>query len=560
MAPLVYRLVRLLFKLSANAFYAIEVEGLENIPPDGCPTILCPNHSNSLTDPVCLLSSIPSKKRDLVRMTAKDTFWRGNDLFSLLIRGVGTVPIKRSKDYNYAKVDNSESFERLIESLEQGNCICMFPEGISRYNSQVAPFKPGVALIASETLTRNKDREDFSINLLTVSIVYTHREKFRSNVLVKFNSPIVLTPKHQSLLKIETENGKRISSEQAIRELTSAMEELVRSNTLDAPNWQTLRIAHTARKLYSGHLGTRISLAEYVRLTKDFINALDKVKVKIESNSESDNSENDSSDDSNDIENGEEKDIIVERIDSGNLLQVYNDEKEKEKEKVVNIDINLLARDLNVYQDLLDSIGIKDYRFSYPKPLSKLNLTGRIFFRIIGTMILGTLAFPGWILWAPVFIAGKYKEYQIRKLPLEDNFDEITQYKIIIALIFLIPIYLFFLFMTFPFIMVTSWLMPLIMWLTIRWTEDFFQAFRSCLSLTKLLSLPEEEYNKIKSVREDIKRRVQILAVNELGLPDNPENLITKSRPRGMGYFSIKRRRKKDYNEVLRLWDVSSYD
>ncbi|CAG8436162.1 9489_t:CDS:2 [Diversispora eburnea] len=548
MAPLVYRLVRLLFKLSANAFYAIEVEGLENIPPDGCPTILCPNHSNSLTDPVCLLSSIPSKKRDLVRMTAKDTFWRGNDLFSLLIRGVGTVPIKRSKDYNYAKVDNSESLERLIE---QGNCICMFPEGISRYNSQVAPFKPGVA-----------HREDFSINLLTVSIVYTHREKFRSNVLVKFNSPIVLTPKHQSLLKIETENGKRISSEQAIRELTSAMEELVRSNTLDAPNWQTLRIAHTARKLYSGHLGTRISLAEYVRLTKDFINALDKAKVKIESNSESDNSENDSNDDStgnlNDIENAEEKDIIVERIDSGDLLQVYNEEKEKEK--VENIDINLLARDLTVYQDLLDSIGIKDYRFSYPKPLSTLNLTGRIFFRIIGTIILATLAFPGWILWAPVFIAGKYKEYQIRKLPLEDNFDEITQYKIIIALIFLIPIYIFFLFMTFPFIMVTSWLMPLIMWLTIRWTEDFFQAFRSCLSLTKLLFLPEEEYDKIKSVREDIRKRVQILAVNELGLPDNPEKLITKSRPRGMGYFSIKRRRKKDYNEVLRLWDVSSYD
>lgn len=111
--------------------------------------------------------------------------------------------------------------------------------------------------------------------------------------------------------------------------------------------------------------------------------------------------------------------------------------------------------------------------------------------------------------------------------------------------------------MTFPFIMVTSWLIPLVMWLTIRWTEDFFQAFRSCLSLTKLLYLPEEVYYKIKGLREGIRGRVQILAVNELGLP---ENLITKQRPRGMGYFSIKRRRKKDYNEVLRLWDVSSYD
>lgn len=140
-------------------------------------------------------------------------------------------------------------------------------------------------------MTRNKDRDDFSINLLTVSIVYTHREKFRSNVLVKFNSPIVLTPKHQSLLKTETEGGKKISSVEAIRELTSAMEETVRSSTLDAPNWRTLRIAHTARNLYAGHLGTQISLGEYVRLTKSFINALGKANVETGNDSDSESSE-----------------------------------------------------------------------------------------------------------------------------------------------------------------------------------------------------------------------------------------------------------------------------
>ena len=98
------------------------------------------------------------------------------------------------------------------------------------------------------------------------------------------------------------------------------------------------------------------------------------------------------------------------------------------------------------------------------------------------------------------------------------------------------------------------------MWLTIRWTEDLFQAARSSLSLTKLLLLPKEEYDHIKSIRENIRVKVQNLAVNELGLPENPEVLVNKSRPRGMGYFSIRRRRKKDYNEVLRLWDVSGYD
>ncbi|CAG8678078.1 23743_t:CDS:10 [Dentiscutata erythropus] len=552
MAPLAYRVVRFLFKILANAFYAIEVEGLEYIPPDGCPTILCPNHANSLTDPICLLAAIPKDKRDMVRLTAKDTFWYKTDIFSVLIRSLGTVPIKRTKDYNFAKVDNSESFEILIGCLERGDCICMFPEGISRYHSKVAPFKPGVALIASETLTRNKDQPDFSINLLTASLIYIRREKFRSNVLVKFNPPIVLTPQHQALLKTMTSDGKKRTSEQAINELTSVMEETVRSNTLDSPDWQTLRIAHTARKLYAGNLGTRTSLAEYVRLTKKFIDALAKTSEK-----SSGEGQFNGSDETND----ENKEIIVERVDS-NVLHVDDPALKEKKEKITHqgVDINILSRDLTAYQDLLDSHGIKDYRFSRAVPLSKPELIGRIFIRVIWASVLATISSVGIILWLPIFTCVKYKEYQIRKLPKEDNYDEITQYKLLISAILIIPIYTIAVFLTLPFAFITSWLIPLLMWLTIRWTEDLFQAARSCLSLTKLLLLPKEEYDHIKSIRENIRVKVQNLAVNELGLPENPEVLVNKSRPRGMGYFSIRKRRKKDYNEVLRLWDVSGYD
>ncbi|CAG8497415.1 2074_t:CDS:2 [Funneliformis mosseae] len=544
MSPLPYRIVRFLFQISSNAFYAVEVGGLENIPPDGCPTILCPNHSNSLTDSILLLSSVPPEKRDMIRMTAKDTFWNKTDAFSLFIKSVGTVPIKRAKDYNNAKVDNTSSFE----TLEKGNCICLFPEGISRYHSQVANFKPGI-------LTRNKDKEDFSVNLLTVSIVYNHREKFRSNVLVQFNPPIVLTPKHQNLLKTITEDGRRRSCEQAINELTNAMEEMIRSNSLDSPDWQTLRIAHTARKLYAGELGTRISFSEYVKLTKKFIDLMSKVKTVENGISEGS---------SNNIPNGtsilDEKEFIVERVDAGNLLTVDNPETANEKISHQGVDLAILSRDLTAYQDLLDSRGIKDYRFSNPIPLSKPALIFRIYLRVIWAFVLASLSLPGWALWSPVFIAVKYKEYQIRKLPIEENLDEIAQYKLLISAILLIPIYLIACFFTLPFILITSWLIPLLMWLTIRWTEDLFQSMRSCISLTKLLLLPLSEYSEIRSIRENIRMRVQELAVRELGLPENPENLISKVRPRGMGYFSIRRRRKKDYNEVLRLWDVSAYE
>lgn len=52
-APILYRLVRWIFYLSAKVFYnTIEVQGKENIPKSTECTILCPNHGNSLVDAV----------------------------------------------------------------------------------------------------------------------------------------------------------------------------------------------------------------------------------------------------------------------------------------------------------------------------------------------------------------------------------------------------------------------------------------------------------------------------------------------------------------------------
>lgn len=172
-------------------------------------------------------------------------------------------------------------------------------------------------------------------------------------MLVKFNPPIVITPKHQSLLKTVAEDGSKRSSEQAINELTNTMEEIVRSNTLDSPDWQTLRIAHTARKLYAGELGTRISLSEYVKLTKKFIDLLSKVKT----DEDDDNSE--CSDNNNNLPNGnsllDKKEIIVERVDAGNLLSVDNLEVQNEKISHKGIDLAILARDLSVSDLKLNS-------------------------------------------------------------------------------------------------------------------------------------------------------------------------------------------------------------
>lgn len=104
---------------------------------------------------------------------------------------------------------------------------------------------------------------------MTSSINYLHREKFRSDVLITFHAPIVLTPQHDANL-FSPHKEERMD---AINKLTELLESTVRSNLLDAQDWDTVRLGHVARKIYAGHLGTRISLGQYVRLTRKFVAA-----------------------------------------------------------------------------------------------------------------------------------------------------------------------------------------------------------------------------------------------------------------------------------------------
>ncbi|KAF9294787.1 hypothetical protein BGZ88_003313 [Linnemannia elongata] len=548
--PPMYKAIRFFFQICLHSFYGnVEVEGTENIAPDNYPAILVANHSNSLTDAIAILSTVPPKSRSMIRMTAKDTFWHKPGVFNYVIKSAGTIPIKRRKDYDNQKVDNANTMSALIDSLGTGSCVCMFPEGISRYHPRLAPFKAGVAMIASDTLAQFKEQPDFSLTLMTTSINYLHREKFRSDVLVTFHPPIVLTPQQDPKL-FSTVKEERT---EAITKLTELLESTVRSNLLDAEDWQTVRVGHVARKLYAGDLGTRISLGQYVRLTQKFVSAFGQHKqesLKEMQDEEQRKQESSGSD-------GENSDSL-----------------EMQRPVKMNADTALkmdeLATDLAEYQDQLDFYHLKDYRIKQGKPPVKV-LLGKLFQRFLLACLLSTICIPGLILWAPVFIAIKYQERQIRKKgPLEDNLDEIAQYKLMISTFFLPIIWGFWVMVTFPIALITAPGIVVLMWLTIRWLEDLVHNAKSMLSLLRLLFMTEDTMYSLRDCRQELAGRVHEFAVQYLKLPEDPEELVkenkTKKADSGwMGklsgsYFSIKRRRRKDWNEVMRLHDVSHYD
>ncbi|KZT72212.1 hypothetical protein DAEQUDRAFT_763318 [Daedalea quercina L-15889] len=533
---------RLLFKFVLKIFYGtIVVENTHVIPPRGKPCIVCANHSNSLTDALLLVKAIPSKRRNLLRLTAKSTQFGKRTFTSWLIESAGTVPIKRRKDFPNG-ADNSAVMQHLIEArecaLEYGDAVCLFPEGMSRYHPTIAPLKTGVARLVSDVLSRNRDNPNFEVFVQTCSITYMHRQHFRSDVLVTFHEPLRFTPKARPQ-NPHSDNPELLApvKYEEIRAITAKMHQQISLGTLDAPSWRMIRNAKLAARVYAP-LGTIMSLGDYVRVVRTFLEAF---KL-----AERPHFENQS---------GSEGEAVNKEI---------RERAQREDEK-----IRQLGDDLKDYQDQLARYGIKDDRIR--RPLPRHIILYRMAVRLAWSAFLFTLSLPGLFLWLPVFVTTFIAVSRFKRTgPIWDTWDEIAQYKLIYGLVSGLCVWVGATLLTFPVAPVTAMLVPVAMWMTLRWLEDAVSAFRAFAVLTTLLRMGQKHIWELHVVREQLHKRVMDLAVNTLDLPPDSETYFArtggkeKGRVRGRWaskakYFSVRRRRKRDWNETLRLYDQVDY-
>ncbi|KAJ3561828.1 hypothetical protein NP233_g9957 [Leucocoprinus birnbaumii] len=523
---------RLLFRFVLKIFYgSIVVENGDLVPSTGIPCIVCSNHSNSLTDALLLTTSIPTRRRNMLRLTAKSTQFGHKTFTSWLIESAGTVPIKRRKDYERKEdADNTEAMSKLMEALELGDAICLFPEGMSRYHPTIAPLKTGVARIVSDVLTRNRHDPNFEIQVLTCSITYMHRQHFRSDVLVTFHEPMVFTPKVGADLAEDNPELLTPVEFDNIRALTNQLHQKISSGTWDAPSWDLIRTAKLAARIYAP-LGTSMTLGDHVRLSIAFQNIF------------------------------KAADTHSKKESSGATATDQTDFSISE--------VNQLRGDLKVYQDQIAKWGVKDDRIR--RPLPRHVIISRLFIRFIWATCLLIISFPGLLLWLPVFATTFYAVHNYKKTgPIFDTFDEIAQYKLTYGLISGICVWILGVTLTWPIAPFTVFLIPALMWMTIRWFEDAVSAFRAFTALQRLLRVGKPQLKAMREKRDDLHSQIMNLAVKTLGLPDDPEGYFRavggqqKGRIQGRWdsrarYFSIKRRRKRDWNETLRLYDKVDY-
>jgi 1-acyl-sn-glycerol-3-phosphate acyltransferase len=136
---LLYALVRSFCRVYYTLWHRMEVRGRERIPRDR-PCLLAANHASYL-DPPAIGAASPLR----LRFVAWEGLF-GSPLFALLIRSLGAIRISQTEKRGAAAV-----LRRLIEEIEAGRSVLIFPEGQRSPDGALHPLEGGTALLALKT-------------------------------------------------------------------------------------------------------------------------------------------------------------------------------------------------------------------------------------------------------------------------------------------------------------------------------------------------------------------------------------------------------------------------
>ncbi|MGB5396496.1 MAG: MFS transporter [Gammaproteobacteria bacterium] len=134
-------LMRFLVWMLIHSIYHVRKQGLENIPEEG-PVVLVCNHV-SYVDAMIIAGCI----RRPVRFVMHHSIYK-LPVLNFIFRTAGAIPIAGRKD-NPELME--QAFERIAKLLEQGEVVCIFPEGRLTKNGEMGVFKPGINRIIETT-------------------------------------------------------------------------------------------------------------------------------------------------------------------------------------------------------------------------------------------------------------------------------------------------------------------------------------------------------------------------------------------------------------------------
>ena len=188
---MIYGLLRWFTGIALHWFYSsIQVIGREKIPETG-PVIIAASHHNALVD--ALIAGWIAPRR--LTLTAKATLM-DNVFLRWLFPVVGVVPLRRVSDElkkrNTGHVDptrNVSAFEAILDVLQKGEMVLIFPEGISHSNPELAPLKTGASRIALEARDVRHIR---NLQIVPLGLSFEEKGNPGTAVLAEVGEPIYM--------------------------------------------------------------------------------------------------------------------------------------------------------------------------------------------------------------------------------------------------------------------------------------------------------------------------------------------------------------------------------
>ena len=355
------RLINWLIRVVTDTFFRrIDVVNFDNVPKHG-PVIFAGNQPNALMDGWLLTAKCG---RWPLHFMANAKLWKYRMLAPILDAS-GAVPVY-SREETGGEVNNEEAFAKLYEVVESGNCMGIFPEGISHVESQLSKLKTGAARVALAVAARGK----VQIRIVPCGLNYIHRHRFRSQVLIEFGDPIVIDD--------EWIKSYKQDERESVRKLTDHLTAALTNVTLNAPDWRTLRIIQTVRRLYKPATAN-LTPSEYIELNRRFV--------------------------------------------EGYLRDIHKPKMQS------------LSLEVEEYQARLDMLGLKDHQLRQPVTLA--NASRKVLFRGLTMIALLPLAIPGALLHLPVgWVAATIGE----RLSYEQ--DDVATLKVLATILLLPLLYL----------------------------------------------------------------------------------------------------------------------
>jgi 1-acyl-sn-glycerol-3-phosphate acyltransferase len=228
-------------RTGAWIYYRIRYRG--GAVPAGGPVLLVANHPNSLLDPMLVVAAA----RRPVRFLAKAPLFTDARV-GWLVRASGAIPVYRRQDDPTALARNDEMFRAVHEALAAGDAVALFPEGISHSEPSLAPLKTGAARIALGAA--HEIGGPFPI--VPVGLVLRQKEIFRSEGLVLVGASL----DWQDLADRGVDDGE------AVRELTSRIDEALRHQTVNLEAWHDEPLVETALRIWEAEAGVRFPAPE----------------------------------------------------------------------------------------------------------------------------------------------------------------------------------------------------------------------------------------------------------------------------------------------------------